>query len=384
MKIGIEARFYGLQYAGLGRYVKNLIAELEQVDFENTYFILLGQENFEAYNPVNPNFKKVKLAGHPYSLASQLFDWTKIRSLNLDLVHFTHFSFPTFYRGKFVVTIHDLIKSEYYTSQASSRSFWMQKLKTWGYQYVLKKAIGRAERIVTPSNFVKQEILKNYQVDQNKIIPIYEGAEDKFKNLKVSPQKCQKILGSMHITKPFLLYVGSLYPYKNVEVLIRAVKEINIARVKPADQDLTLVIVCPPSFFVERFEQTIQAEEAGRFVKMAGFVKDESLAVLYSQALAYITASLSEGFGITGLEAMAAGCPVLSSNSSCLSEVYGEAAFYFNPQKTAEIIQAVEKVKTDPQLRRTLIEKGKKQVQQYSWRKMAQEILTLYREVLTT
>jgi len=373
MKIGIDARFWGPKGTGIGRFTKNLVLELEKIDRENEYVVFLRKENSHLYEPANPHFRKVIIDTHPYSLRSQLFDWLKIKKLRLDLVHFTHFSYPIFYPGKFVISIHDLIKTQFQEKSASSKQKLIYRIKHWGYQLVLRQAIFRSAKIITATAFVKNEISKHYPLANSKIVTAYYGTEDRFFTVQKEAKKGINILAKYQIQKPYLIYVGNLYLYKNVDKLIEVMESMS-------DRELTLAIVCSRSIFYDSLEEKIKDKKLASRVKLLGFVPDEMLVTLYQNALAFITASLSEGFGITGLEAMAAGCPVLSSNFSCLPEVYGEAALYFNPDQTDKIVDLVYRIRKEEKLRSEMIKKGKRQVQKYSWSKMAKEVLAVYKE----
>lgn len=373
MKIGIDARFWGPKGTGIGRFTKNLVLELEKIDRENEYVVFLRKENSHLYEPANPRFRKVIIDTHPYSLCSQVFDWLKIKELCLDLVHFTHFSYPIFYPGKFVISIHDLIKTQFQEKSASSKQKLIYRIKHWGYQLVLRQAIFRSAKIITATAFVKNEISKHYPLANSKIVTAYYGTEDRFFTVQKEAKKGINILAKYQIQKPYLIYVGNLYLYKNVDKLIEVMESMS-------DRELTLAIVCSRSIFYDSLEEKIKDKKLASRVKLLGFVPDEMLVTLYQNALAFITASLSEGFGITGLEAMAAGCPVLSSNFSCLPEVYGEAALYFNPDQTDKIVDLVYRIRKEEKLRSEMIKKGKRQVQKYSWSKMAKEVLAVYKE----
>lgn len=152
MKIGIDACFYGPRDKGLGRYTENLIKELESIDSStsgNQYFIFLKKKRWNDYRPENSNFKKVL--------------YNKLKEYDLDLMHFIYFRNAFFYKDRFIVTIHDLILSH------------VSFLKRVAYKIILKSVIRRAEKIIAVSNYTKQDILKNYSVNPNKIKVIYEG-----------------------------------------------------------------------------------------------------------------------------------------------------------------------------------------------------------------
>lgn len=176
--------------------------------------------------------------------------------------------------------------------------------------------------------------------------------------------------------KPYLLYVGSLYPHKNVETLVKALKILITNNQLP----MTLTVVCGRSFFWKRFKKFIENENAQDFVKLVGYVPDEDLAVLYKNSEAFIFPTLSEGFGLPGLEAMAAGTPVVCSDIPVLREVYGDAALYFNPKNANDIASKIMQIYSNKTLRSNLMAKGKERAKYYSWRKMAEETLKVYNE----
>ncbi|MCX6724582.1 MAG: glycosyltransferase family 1 protein [Candidatus Shapirobacteria bacterium] len=374
MKIVIDARMYGLEHAGIGRYLVNLINQIEKEDKENKYFILLREKYFHELNFKNNNFKKI-LADYPhYSFQEQILLPIQLIKLKPDLVHFPHFNVPLFYFGKYVVTIHDLIKHESRGMATTTRFSLFYWLKYMVYLSVVWLAVKRAVKIITPSKFWQEELVKRYNLPKNKIVVTYEGVDEKLLQSKTSLDS-KNVLAKYKIKTPFVVCTGSLYPHKNVERLVMAVKKIN--------QDLKLVIVCARNIFYDRFLEKIKKLQAEKFVNLVGFVPDEDLAALYNQAEAFVFPSFWEGFGLPGLEAMALGLPVISSNSSCLPEVYGEAALYFNPSIVEEIAEKIKMVIGDTKIRATLIKKGFEQVKKYSWEKMARETLLVYQRVLS-
>ena len=175
MRIGIDARFYGPSGGkGIGRYTQQLIANLEKIDNENEYFIFLRQENFDLYQPKNKKFHKILADYRWYSFEEQVYFPFKLYKLRLDLVHFLHFNIPLLYFRKFIVTIHDLIhrKSSRESSTLSWLAFYFKKL---AYSVVIKSAIRKSKKIITVSNFSKQEIIKYYRIKPNKIFVTYES-----------------------------------------------------------------------------------------------------------------------------------------------------------------------------------------------------------------
>lgn len=369
MKIIIDARMYGLENAGIGRYLINLINQIEKIDSKNTYLLLLRKEYFEKLELVNKNFRKVLADYQHYSLKEQILLPLQLIKLKGDLVHFPHFNVPLLWFGKYVVTIHDLIKHESRGIKTTTRSPLIYWLKHLLYLLIVRHAVSNACQIITPSYFWKKELIKRYGLAENKISVTYEGVADGLlsQKTKIEPQK---ILAKYNIQKPFIIYTGSLYPHKNVERLVKAVKLIN--------QDLKLVIACARNVFYERFLQKVKELKAEKFVNLVGFVPDEDLAIIYKQAQILVFPSFWEGFGLPGLEAMGSGLPVIAAKASCLPEVYGQAALYFNPLDEKELVEKIQLIRTDKKLREDLIKKGFAQVKKYSWEKMAKETLEIY------
>jgi len=144
------------------------------------------------------------------------------------------------------------------------------------------------------------------------------------------------------------------------------------------NQDLKLVIICARNVFYEKFLIKIKKMGVTKSVNLVGFVPDEEISAIYQKAEAFVFPSLWEGFGLPGLEAMSLGLPVLAARASCLPEIYGEAALYFNPYKTDDLAEKIKKIRVNKRLREELIKKGYEQVKKYSWKKTAKETLSVY------
>ena len=324
MRIGIDARFYGSLGKGLGRYTEKLISHLEKIDKENEYFIFLYKENFSEYTPRAKNFKKMLAPFRWYSWQEQ-FQWPwLLYKHKLDLMHFPHFNVPLLYRKKFVVTIHDLILIHFPTLKNTTLVPLLYWIKFWVYRWVIKSAIKRSRSIITVSQFTKKDILENYPVSKDKIEVTYEAADDFCLSNDISAESVLKKYG---IISPYLLYVGNAYPHKNLERLVLAFK--SVLKEYPSWR---LVLVGREDFFYSRLNDLVRKEKIDQVV-FPGFVSDEDLPAVYSQASWYVFPSLYEGFGLPPLEAMKCGLPVLSSNQECLKEILGEAAVYIDAKR---------------------------------------------------
>ena len=174
MRILIDARLYGLENAGLGRYINNLVGKLSELDSKNEYVILLRKKYFDSLK-LPGNWKKVLVEFRHYSFSEQLFLPLLINKEYPDIVHFPHFNIPIFYRGKFVVTIHDLLMHKQKGMDATTLSMFNYIIKRLGYRFVFDMAIRNSSYIVVPSNTVKDELVRVYKGVVEKINVIYEG-----------------------------------------------------------------------------------------------------------------------------------------------------------------------------------------------------------------
>jgi glycosyltransferase involved in cell wall biosynthesis len=374
MRIGIDARLYGTKHAGLGRYIQKLIERLEKIDLENEYVIFLSQDNFDDYQTQSSNFHKVLANFKAYSWGEQILFPGVIKKQKLDLMHFTHFNVPRFYWGRYFVTIHDLIISHYPDSRATTLNPILYKLKLMLYNRVVKRAARRAEKVIAISKFTKSDIIKLLGVDGKDIEVVYEGSESD--SVKVKDQKevdCDSVLSELGIKGDYLLYVGSAYPHKNLEGLIKAFSEI-VSKFP----NLKLVLVGKRNFFYERLEKFISEFDLAGRVVLTDYVPDENLNCLYLGASLYVFPSFIEGFGLPPLEAQRHGLAVVSSNMTCLPEILDDSAEYFDPQNIMDMANKISGLLLNNSKRDALIEKGNVNYQKYSWQTMAGKILKLY------
>ncbi len=372
MKILIDARLYGSENTGLGRYTMDLIEGLQE-DLKNQYVVLLRKKYFNRLK-LGPNWKKVLADFRHYSLAEQIKLPSIISQENPDLVHFLHFNIPIFYSGKFVVTIHDVLMHKQRGRMATTLPLPIYFLKYLGYRLIFKKAVINAEKIIVPSKCVKEEILSYYKISQDKVKIIYEGV-----NGEITTSDDDKILKKYKLKLPFFLYVGNAYPHKNLNRAIEAVVEVN----RKQKEKVMLVIVSSRDVFSQRLLKPIASLNAGEYVKLLGFVPDSDLGSLYKRSVGFLYSSLSEGFGLPGLEAMLAGTLVLVSDIPIFKEIYKNHALYFNPYDFSNIARVTKEVlELSSEKRRKMIKKAQRYVRRFSWQKTAKQTLQVYESIL--
>ncbi len=374
MKILIDARMYGLENTGIGRYVMNLVNELTRIDSQNNYVILLRKNYFNRLN-FPPNWKKVLVDFRHYSLVEQVKLPFIIKKENPDLVHFPHFNVPVFYNGPYIVTIHDLLMHYQKGLEATTLSPIGYLVKRLGYKYIFDRAVSKSKKILVPSEYVKEDLLKNYTLRSQKITVTYEGAD-----VPQIVKNTTETLRRYSLDTPYFFYVGNAYPHKNLQTAIRAIVLLNQKIGKKA----YFAIAGARNIFKKKLEKITEELNAQKYVRLLGFVPDEEIGTLYKNSLAFVFPSLSEGFGLPGIEAMLGKTLCLSSNIPVLKEVFKDAAIFFDPTKVDSIEKSMEKVlNLSPQEREKLIKKGFEFASRYSWRKMAKETLKIYESCIS-
>jgi len=379
-RIGIDARLYGPTGRGLGRYIQEVTDRLVKLDLANDYIIFLSPHSSADCQIDQPNVQKVIMTERWYTLAEQLAWPRLIRRYRLDLLHVPHFNAPLICPCRLVITIHDLILTKFPTPRASTLAPIVYWLKNLAYRLVISRATKRAKTILAVSNFTKDDIVKQLAVPAKKITVTYEGVTV-FSDSRLNDQTADKpTLLRYNIKQPYLLYVGNAYPHKNLEWLIKLFQAWS-----PNHPEYQLVLVGGHDYFYQRLRQLVISlwpEQANKPVVLPGFVPDNDLAALYRSAALYIFPSRYEGFGLPPLEAMNYGCPVVSSDSSCLPEILGSAAVYFHDNQTNSAIQAIDNLLSDQNQRQVLIEAGFQQIKKYSWKTCAQQTLAVYQQIL--
>jgi glycosyltransferase involved in cell wall biosynthesis len=334
------------------------------------YCIFLRKDNFEEYKPENPKFKKILADYRWYTFSEQFFFPFLLYRYKLDLVHFPHFNVPVLYWKKFVVTIHDLTLIHFPTVKNSTLNPLFYRLKFFIYKLVIRSAIKKSLAIIAISNFTKEDIINNYGILlKNKIVVTYEACEDFCMR---SVDENVDILQKYGIIKPYLIYVGNAYPHKNLDRLV-----FSFARVLKEKKDLRMVFVGKNDYFYENLRGLVKKEEVGNIFFLSD-VSDYELDILFHNSLSNVFPSLYEGFGLPPLEAMSKGVPVISSDHPCMREILEDSAHFFDGKDIFSIEKAIRTIIEDEGLRKSLIEKGYKQIRKYSWKKMAQESLRIY------
>lgn len=361
MRIVIDARESG---TSTGRYIDKLIEYLAQLKPGHDIVVLTKTHRVSYLAAIGPHFEIIETPYKEFSFGEQWGFKKQIEQLKPDLVHFGMTQQPVLYGGRVVTTMHDLTTIRFRNPAKNALVFTAkQQLYRWGVKRVAKKS----RLIIANTEFVKRDLSAYTAVDPAKIIVIPLAA-DKITERPVEIAELTE--------KKFILYVGRPQPHKNLRRLMDA-----FVVMKKQVPDLYLALIGKHDKAFAQLEAYV-AQEHIRDVIFTGFVPDGGLRWAYEHAVAYVFPSLSEGFGLPGLEAMQYNLPVVSSNATCLPEVYKNAALYFEPKNTEDIAEKVVAVVQNPKLAKTLAQEGTDVLKQYSWQKMATQTLAVYEKAL--
>lgn len=365
MKIGFDFRMGGSVNAGIGRYsFELLVAMLSQ----NHKFVVFYHEKNNNPDDIAA-LKKLGAQLVPanyrhYSFSEQLIFPRLLKQHQLDLVHFPNFNVPLLYNKPFVVTIHDMVHHK--ISGHKKSRLW----KYYIYQYIIQKAAEKAQNILTVTESAKDEIVKYLGVNSDKIIVTYEAPATH----NVTPTDSAKIKEKFLLSRPYFLFVGTLERKKNVPMLTKAF-DLFLTKYK---FDMDLVIAGKvDQHYPEVKDQALDIPHRNRIV-LTGYVEDEDQAALYQNAYAFVTASLHEGFGLPGLEAMRYGLPVLASNTPVFNEVYDNGAIYFDPLDIEDISKQMQLVAQDQQFHAQMQQKSVARAALFDWSDTAKQTLEAY------
>ncbi len=350
------------ELGGIGVYTTNILNTLLKIDQKNQYVLLYSSSKhlgrFSCFSNVT---EKVIYA------PNKLW-WDQIsvpyfaKRVGLDLIYNPKMSVPLFTQCKTVSVIHG--GEQFVVSDVFK---WSDRIYfTIGNRLYCRKA----DAIITMTHIGAKDIAKYMGADPKKIHVIHEAYNERCCVLK--KEQTQEVKGKYSLPEYFILFVGGLNPLKNFGNLLRAYKKIQ--KFFPHK----LVVVGFKRWKYSKDLQLIDQLGLGDQVLFTNYVPDDDIPAIYNLASLFVFPSLYEGFGIPVLEAMACGCPVITTETGCSPEVAGDAAVLVNPYDPEHIAEAIQKVLTEEMLRKQLIERGLRRVQQFSWQKCAEETLALF------
>ena len=362
MRIVFDARESGTTS---GRYVDKLLENLQRIDSVNDYWLLLKSHRLETYTNMPANFHTIECNIKEFTFAEQFVLPRIMKKLRPDLVHFPMVQQPIFYRGKVVTTMQDLTTLRFRNPTKNQIFFWLKQRAYWLVNFIVPR---KSKHVIAISEFTKQDVMKTLHFNRPEKFTVTLESADPMPKPAVPVAEMQD--------KKFIMYVGRHQPHKNLDRLIEAHQKL-----VSKHPELFLAIVGKKDKTTELLERKAQDRQY-KNILFTGFVSDNQLRWLYEHTACYTFPSLSEGFGLPPLEAMIHGAPVAASNATCIPEVCGDGAVYFNPYDLDDMAQTIDCVISDKRLASELVEKGKKQVAKFSWLRMAEQTLKVYKNTI--
>jgi glycosyltransferase involved in cell wall biosynthesis len=362
---------------GVGTYIRNIVRALSRLDRHNKYHLIGSPDKVKEIGSLPANFHTIAFA-EPDTSARGYFGFRAIlRRLACDLVHIPHlFWLPRALPCPYVITVHDVLEHMSRTREHSGAR------RLLHFQLTRRVLLG-ASRVFAVSQFTKSELEKLFSIPPRKIEVVYNAVDERFMHGHATEADRELIAQRYQVTYPFILYAGRISPHKNLVRIIEAFSALR-AELEKDDKfpDLKLIIIGDELSKNPDLRRTVVKSGVQNEVRFLGFVPVEVLRIFYDLAKVFVFPSLYEGFGLPPLEAMVHGTPVVTSNTSSLPEVVGNAAVLVNPENVFEIMRALHRVLVDQALREKMKRRSLEQSQRFSWESSAQRVLQVYQEVI--
>lgn len=370
MKIAIEAqRIFRKNKHGMDFVALEIIRRLQRMDTVNQYYILVAPGEDVCLQP-SANVTIITLRCPTYPLWEQVALPLAIKRLKPDIIHCTSNTAPLMGKIPLVLTLHDIIYLE--TRQQSSAS-WYQNMGWYYRRLVVPTILKRCAAIITVSRFECQRIRESLQLDASQLVPIHNGYGDHFK-----PIEQPYVVTSRYLKEAdYLLFLGNTDPKKNTP---RTLKAYGLY-VQQTPNPLPLLVADLASEYIDQVLSDIDMPFIRPLLRFSGYIPNTDLPALYTGAKVFLYTSLRESFGIPLLEAMACGTPVVTSNTSSMPEVAGDAALFADPTDEKEIAAQLMKLLTDETCYQSMVSKGLERVKAFSWEATAKATFNVYQSV---
>ena len=377
MKIGIEGqRLFRKKKHGMDMVALELIKNLQKIDKENEYFIFVKPDEDSSVLSETPNFKIIELDGGPYPTWEQFALPKAAKKYGCEILHCTSNTAPFFTDIPLITILHDIIymESGYLKILKSSASTY-QKFGNVYRKLVVPRIVKKSTKVVTVSHFEKRRIAEFFNIKkENCLEAIYNGVSTHFKPV-TDEIELKRVKDKYNLPDKFFFFLGNTDPKKNTKGTLKAFSDF----LKQSESDYKLVMLDYDTNELKKILDEIGDKQLINHIVLTGYVVNTDLPAIYSLCAIFLYPSLRESFGIPMLEAMGCGVPVITSNTSSMPEVSGDAAHIIDPYKPEEITEGIVKILNNSEYAKDLCKKGIERSKLFSWENMAKEYLKLYK-----
>jgi glycosyltransferase involved in cell wall biosynthesis len=376
MKIGIEGqRLFRKKKHGMDMVALELIKNLQIIDKENEYFIFVKPDEDSSVLQETSNFNIIELNGGSYPTWEQIALPKAAKQYGCDILHCTSNTAPFFTDIPLITILHDIIymESSYLKILKSSASTY-QKFGNIYRKLVVPRVVKKSKKVITVSHFEKNRIGEFFGIKgDNKLDAIYNGVSEHFKPV-TNKEELNRVKEKYNLPDQYFFFLGNTDPKKNTKGTLKAFSDF----LKQSGSDYKLVMLDYDKTELNKLLVEINDTSLINNIVLTGYVINSDLPAIYAQCDVFLYPSLRESFGIPMLEAMSCNVPVITSNTSSMPEVSGDAAHIVDPFKSEEITEGIIKILNDDVYRKLLCEKGLERSKQFSWNNMAKEYLKQY------
>jgi len=374
LRIGIEAqRLFRPHKHGMDIVALELIRNLQQLDHDNEYFIFVKPDSDRVLQET-ANFHLVEVAGGPYPLWEQVLLPRAARRARVDLLHCTSNTAPLRLSMPLVLTLHDII---YLEPLDLRRGSWYQRAGNLYRRWNVPRVVPRCERVLTVSAFEQARIQQRLPGPAGQVEVVYNSAGDQFRRI-TDGAALAAAKARYNLPDRFIFFLANTDPKKNLRGVLQALALLN----KQGRLSSKLVMLDYQEAALLALLRELNAPELRAHIQLCGYVPNQELPLIYNLAEIFLYPSLRESFGIPILEAMACGTPVITSNTSSMPEVAGDAALLIDPLRPETIADAILRLQSDPAERARLVARGLARVQRFSWRETARQVKQIYADVV--
>lgn len=367
MRVAIDIR--KLHDFGIGTYVRNLVRQLARIDGETDYVLLCRRRDAGLAASLGENFRTVTQETPNYSIREQLMVPLNLGRSGATLFHAPHYVLPPLTPCRAIVTIHDCIHLRFPQYLPNRLAYHYARAQ-------IRSATRRARRVLTVSHASRRDIIRFFGVPETKITVIPNAIDERFRQ---APPEADlyRVRARYQLPERFIMYAGNVKPHKNLERLIEAFVTVR----RRGFDDLGLLVSGSEVSQYATLRRAVHRHNLHKHVRFLGYQTTGTLAALYRLADVFVFPSLYEGFGLSPLEAIASGTPVVASNVSSLPEVLGDAAVLIDPLEAESIADGITRVLEDGALRADLRRRGLARAGCFSWEQSVKQVRRIYGEI---